>query len=259
MNDESTLTLSSKYFVMNRPFLALLLSILPFPVTFADPRAMEPLTIIDNSSCKPITIHNAQNESEKYCMSRIDQQIFKIDHTHEKKVSLFAGDNLTTDHHSATGYIGFSSREYDPKSPKELLHETYLNIPIGSFGKAPTTFSQHEIGKNSVGYILETATNYQGIESGGIHIIAENSGKAFHQYIPTFADDFGYHGDETIAETITYTISVQAHNSSEAIYPLQITLNGKYEGVEYIQEKFIWIFDEKTQSYIKPTHYPALI
>lgn len=244
---------------MNRPFLTLMLSILPFPVTFADPHAIDPTMIAQSQSCTPVSIKGSQNDPQTFCMLRLDQQIFPIKNAQfEKKISLFAGDNLTTEHHSATGYIGFSSREYDPKDPKKLLHEAYLNIPLGSFGKAPTQFSYHEMGHNNFGYIIESSTNYQGIESGGIHIIAEHNGKAFHQYIPTFADDFGYHGDETIAETITYTIKVQDSDNTN-IYPLEITLNGKYEDVEYSQEKFIWIFDETTGQYLKPDNYPSLI
>lgn len=244
---------------MNRPFITLLLSILPFPVTFAGEITLGETQIINNQPCIQLLIEKNHGERQEFCMTSIDQQTLKTDKMPEtqKHITLLASDNQTTDHHGATGNLGFSVQEFHSDETQYIVNENLLNIPIGSFGKAPEEFEFYEIGDNNFGYIVETSNNYQGVESGGIHIIGENNGEIFHQYIPTHADDFGYHGDEEIAETISYTMAFQDDQES-AIFPILITLNGKYDGKEYQNRDFLLVFDEEKQKYIKPDNYPAL-
>lgn len=244
---------------MNRPFITLLLSILPFPVTFAGDITIGETQITQNEACLQLLIEDNYGDQQEFCMENIDQQVLTTDKmpATEKQIMLFASDNQTTEHHSATGNIGFAVQEYLPDVEGFLLDENLLDIPIGAFGKAPTEFEFHEIGDNNFGYIVETSNNYQGVESGGIYIIGENDGEIFHQYIPTHADDFGYHGDAEAAETITYTMEI-VDDEESAIFPILITLNGKYDGKEYQNRDFLLVFDEKKQKYITPDNYPAL-
>lgn len=247
---------------MNRAFITLLLCTVPFPATLlADDFSPSNNQIINHIPCKQLQINQKNGDHHLFCMSKVDQKTRKTDKTPmtAKQYSLFSSDNLTTNHHGATGNIGFAVIEYRPSDKQTLIHKEALNIPLGSFGKAPTEFSFHQIGINNFGYILQTTSHYQGIESGGVQIIGENNGQIFYQYIPTFSDDFGAHGDEKIAKTITYTINIQDQEPVTNIFPLKIILNGKYEGVEYHQQEFLLYFDEAQQQYIKPDNYPALL
>lgn len=246
---------------MNRPFITLLLCIIPFPVTLlADDLSTNNTQIINQKPCKRLQINQKNGEKHTFCMTKVDQEIRQSgqDSKTMKQFSLFTSDNQTANHHGAKGNIGFAVIEYIPNRKQTLIHEEVFNIPLGSFGKAPTEFSFQQFGMNNYGYIIENSINYQGVESGGIQIIGENNGQIFQQYIPTFFDDFSYHGDQSIAETLTYTLSIEDHKTTNKMFPIKITLNGKYEGVEYHQQTFLFHFDEKQHQYIKPDNYPTL-
>lgn len=245
---------------MNRPFITLLLCILPFPVTLlAEDFSKNRLQPPPHESCKPLQVAQKTGEKHLFCMAKIDQKTRKTDQNPvtAKQLSLFAGDNRTTHQHHAPGNLGFTVIEYRPSDKQALIHEAFFNIPLGTFGKAPTEFTFHKLGDNNFGYILETKTNNQGIESGGIQIIGENGGKIFHQYIPTFASDFGDNADKGIAEKITYTLNI-LEDSAQPIFPMTITLNGQYQGIEYREQTFLLTFDVAQQKYIQPDNYPAL-
>lgn len=237
---------------------AALLLILPLSLVNAQVTKGEQ-TIVLGKSCQMITIKQKTGEDNEYCMTPVSTKEIatKQDPETLKKYQLLSGDNLTAEHHNAPGNIAFIFEERSIPQDEVMTSRELLDIPLGEFGKAPTDFQFKDIGKGNFGYIIESGYNVQGIETGGITIIGEYAGTVLVDYIPTFADDFGYIGDETLAETITYEMKF-IKEGGEKVYPIEITLDGKYDGKNYQKTPFIFEFDEATNRYIKPEGYPAL-
>lgn len=215
--------------------------------------------VILGKTCTMLTIKQKTGEDNDYCMTPVSAQEITTqkDPVTIKKYQLLSGDNLTAGHHNAPGNITFIFEEVSTPEGEILNEGELFDIPLGEFGKAPTNIQFKDIGKGNFGYVIESGYNVQGIESGGINIIGEYDGTIFLDYIPTFADDFGYVGDEALAETITYEMQF-IKDGGEKIYPIEITLDGKYDGRTYQKKAFLFQFDESLNRYVTPEGYPAL-
>lgn len=237
---------------------ASLLFLLPATLIHAQVTKGEQKVVL-GKSCQMVTIKQKTGEDNEYCMTPVSSKDIstKKDPVTIKRYQLLSGDNLTAGHHNAPGNIAFTFEETSTPDIKVLASGELFDIPLGEFGKAPTDFQFKDIGKGNFGYVIESGYNVQGNESGGINIVGEYEGNLFLDYIPTFADDFGNVGDEALAETITYEMKF-IKEGGEKVYPIEITLDGKYDGKDYQKTPFIFEFDEATNRYVKPEDYPAL-
>lgn len=244
---------------MKKSILSILLLTLPFTITNAQVIKGEQRVVL-GKACTAITVQQDSGDHYEFCMTPIASKDIT---THKepatiKKYMLLTGNNLSAEHHGATGNLAFVFEEVTPVEGDIITSSELFDIPLGEFGKAPTEFQFKDIGRGNFGYLIESETNYQGNESGGINIVGEYDGKIFLDYIPTHTDNSGYMEDENLAEIITYKIEF-LKDGGEKVYPVKITLNGKYRDIEYSDQAFIFKLDEATGKYMKPENYPALI
>ena len=245
---------------MKRHLLSLCLITLPFTAMSEDIITKGETKEIIGKTCSVITITQKAGEAYEYCMTPIANKeiITKKTPATKKEYQLLTSNNFTADHHGATGNMAFTFQEVSMDESDVLAEGEIFNIQLGEFGKAPSDFQFRDLGKGNFGYIIQSGHNYQGIESGGINIVGEYDGTLFLDYIPTHTNDNGYVGDEALAEAITYELNFIKENN-EAIYPIEIILNGKYKGKTYDNEAFIFTFDQGAGKYVKPADYPELI
>ena len=253
--------LNKDVFVQKTVILSLLAPLLFLSASFADSLITQGEPQIQNGKiCVEFSIKKQGFESNDFCMRQVAEKEVSLAASPNfvKRYYLLTGDNLTEEHHSATGNIGFSVIKLGPSKTDPLdkhAEDERFDISLGFFGKAPSEFMFKNIGPDNHAFLTESMTSYQGMESGGINIIGENDTKIFTRYIPTMSSDLGYVGDEAIAEIITYTLHF-IKDSAAAVYPLQITLNGTLDGITYQQKPYIFHFDETTNNYITPKNYP---